>query len=74
WYAVDERSPEPHRGEHEEEIPAAARELAEAGAAYAGQPDGPRPDPARHGDAEEGVEARLSGDGDEPEVAEEVED
>jgi pyruvate dehydrogenase E1 component alpha subunit len=66
WYAVDERSPEPHRGEHEEdEMPAAARELAEAGAAYAGQPDGPRPNPAVHGDAELGVE---------PEVAEEVED
>ena len=47
WYAVDERSPEPHRGEREEEeMPAAARELAEAGAAYAGQPDGPRPNPA----------------------------
>jgi hypothetical protein len=46
-------------------MPEAARELAEAGAAYAGQPDGPRPDPAKHGDAHEGVE---------PEVAEEVED
>jgi pyruvate dehydrogenase E1 component alpha subunit len=65
WYAVDERSPEPHRGEHEDRMPEAARELAEAGAAYAGQPDGPRPDPAKHGDAHEGVE---------PEVAEEVED
>jgi pyruvate dehydrogenase E1 component alpha subunit len=67
WYAVDERSPEPHRGEREEEeMPAAARELAEAGAAYAGQPeDRPRPNPAVDGDAQEGVE---------PEVAEEVED
>jgi TPP-dependent pyruvate/acetoin dehydrogenase alpha subunit len=66
WYAVDERSPEPHRGEREEEeMPEAARELAEAGAAYAGQPEGPRPNPAEHGDAQEGVE---------PEVAEEVED
>ena len=69
WYAVDERSPEPHRGEREEEeMPAAARELAEAGAAYAGQPDPPRPqarpNPAEDGDAQEGVE---------PEVAEEVE-
>jgi hypothetical protein len=44
-------------------MPAAARELAEAGAAYGGQPDGPRPNPAEHGDAELGVE---------PEVAEEV--
>jgi pyruvate dehydrogenase E1 component alpha subunit len=41
WYAVDERSPEPHRGEHEEaDMPAAARKLAEAGAAYAGPPEG----------------------------------
>jgi pyruvate dehydrogenase E1 component alpha subunit len=66
WYAVDERSPEPHRGEHEGEMPDAARELAEAGAAYAEQlPDGPRPNPAVDGDAELGVE---------PEVSEEVED
>jgi pyruvate dehydrogenase E1 component alpha subunit len=65
WYAVDERSPEPHRGEDEGEMPDAARELAEAGAAYAGQSDGPRPNPAVDGDAELGVE---------PEVAEEVED
>jgi pyruvate dehydrogenase E1 component subunit alpha len=65
WYAVDERSPEPHRGEHEDRMPGTARELAEAGAAYAGQPDGPRPNPAEHGDAQEGVE---------PEVAEEVEE
>jgi pyruvate dehydrogenase E1 component alpha subunit len=65
WYAVDERSPEPHRGEHEDHMPDAARELAEAGAAYGGQPDGPRPNPAVEGDAELGVE---------PEVAEEVED
>jgi pyruvate dehydrogenase E1 component alpha subunit len=65
WYAVDERSPEPHRGEREEEMPAAARELAEAGAAYAGQPDGPRPNPAVSGDV---------GDGGEPEVAPEHEE
>jgi pyruvate dehydrogenase E1 component alpha subunit len=65
WYAVDERSPEPHRGEEEESMPAAARELAEAGAAYAGQPDGPRPNPAEDGDVQEGSE---------PEVAAERED
>jgi pyruvate dehydrogenase E1 component alpha subunit len=64
WYAVDERSPEPHRGEREDRMPDAARELAEAGAAYAGQPDGPRPNPAERGDAQEGVE---------PEEVEEVE-
>ncbi|MGA8745817.1 MAG: pyruvate dehydrogenase (acetyl-transferring) E1 component subunit alpha [Solirubrobacterales bacterium] len=65
WYAVDERSPHPHRGEHEDRMPEAARELAEAGAAYAGQANGPRPNPAERGDAHEGVE---------PEVAEELED
>jgi len=65
WYAVDERSPEPHRGEREDRMPAAARELAEAGAAYAGQPDGPRPNPAEDGDAQEGTE---------PEVASELEE
>jgi len=60
WYAVDERSPEPHRGEDEAEMPDSARELAEAGASYAGQPEGPRPNPATHGDAQEGVEPRVS--------------
>ncbi|HEX6152025.1 MAG TPA: pyruvate dehydrogenase (acetyl-transferring) E1 component subunit alpha [Solirubrobacterales bacterium] len=68
WYAVDERSPEPHRGEDEAEMPAAARELAEAGAAYAGQPaeeqhnpatHGERPNPATAGDVQEGVEERI---------------
>jgi pyruvate dehydrogenase E1 component alpha subunit len=55
WYAVDERSPEPHRGEQEAEMPAAARQLAEAGAAYAEQEDdAPRPNPAIQGDAQEG--------------------
>ncbi|HEU5106219.1 MAG TPA: pyruvate dehydrogenase (acetyl-transferring) E1 component subunit alpha [Solirubrobacterales bacterium] len=70
WYAVDERSPEPHRGEDEGHMPDAARELAEAGAAYAGQPEGPRPNPATGGDAQEGVEPRVSAErevGDEPE-------
>jgi pyruvate dehydrogenase E1 component alpha subunit len=60
WYAVDERSPEPHRGEHEDRMPATARELAEAGAAYAGQPDGPRPNPAEDGDAQEGTEPEVA--------------
>ena len=71
WYAVDERSPEPHRGEREEEsMPEAARELAEAGAAYAGQPAGPRPNPATDGDAELGVEPRVSSEVEGPEVVE----
>jgi pyruvate dehydrogenase E1 component alpha subunit len=55
WYAVDERSPEPHRGEHEAEMPERARELAEAGAAYADEDDdSPRPNPAIQGDPVEG--------------------
>jgi pyruvate dehydrogenase E1 component alpha subunit len=62
WYSVDERSPEPHRGEDEAQMPDSARELAEAGAAYAGQPSGERPNPATHGDAQEGVEPRVSGE------------
>jgi pyruvate dehydrogenase E1 component alpha subunit len=41
WYAVDERTPEVHRGEDEHEIGkrGAPHELAEAGAAYAGVGD-----------------------------------
>jgi len=74
WYAVDERSPEPHRGERESEMPAAARKLAEAGAAYAEhEDDGPRPNPATHGDAQEGSEPRVSAEreaGSEPEEGE----
>jgi pyruvate dehydrogenase E1 component alpha subunit len=63
WYAVDERSPEPHRGEREEEaMPDAARELAEAGAAYAGQPSAPRPNPAKEGDAQIGTEPEVAGE------------
>jgi pyruvate dehydrogenase E1 component alpha subunit len=63
WYAVDERSPEPHRGEREDRMPDAARELAEAGAAYAEQPDDrQRPNPALQGDARDGTESRISAD------------
>jgi pyruvate dehydrogenase E1 component alpha subunit len=58
WYAVDERSPDPHRGEREAEASQRAKELAEAGAAYAGIPSGPRINPAEHGDAREGAESR----------------
>jgi pyruvate dehydrogenase E1 component alpha subunit len=39
WYSVDERSPEPHRGERERDSGVIAHELAEAGAAYAGEGD-----------------------------------
>ena len=44
WYAVDERTPEPHRGEKEREVGAEgeAAKLAEAGAAYAGAGSSPR--------------------------------
>jgi hypothetical protein len=52
-------------------MPDAARELAEAGAAYAEQPDeGRRPNPALQGDAQDGAESRVSAErevGDEPE-------
>jgi pyruvate dehydrogenase E1 component alpha subunit len=69
WYAVDERSPEPHRGEREDRMPDSARELAEAGAAYAGQPEpGPRPNPAEQGDAQEGTEPEVAGEVEEREV------
>jgi pyruvate dehydrogenase E1 component subunit alpha len=37
WWLVDERSPETHRGEEEREAGKVAQELAEAGAAYAGE-------------------------------------
>jgi pyruvate dehydrogenase E1 component alpha subunit len=73
WYAVDERSPEPHRGEREDRMPDAARELAEAGAAYAEQEtdEGRRPNPALQGDAQDGAESRVRA---EPEVGGEAED
>ncbi|HEY8082648.1 MAG TPA: pyruvate dehydrogenase (acetyl-transferring) E1 component subunit alpha [Solirubrobacterales bacterium] len=68
WYAVDERSPEPHRGEREDRMPEAARELAEAGAAYAGQPEEPRPNPATHGDVQEGVPPEVAAEAEGPEA------
>lgn len=37
WYSVDERSPQPHRGELGEDAPEVARELAESGAAHASE-------------------------------------
>ena len=58
WYAVDERSPDTHRGEREAEASERAKELAEAGAAYAGAPEGPRVNPAAHGDATDSTEPR----------------
>jgi pyruvate dehydrogenase E1 component alpha subunit len=69
WYAIDERSPQPHRGERESEAPAEAKELAEAAAAHAGQPAGPRPDPADEGDASEGVEEEAEEESDDEAAA-----
>jgi hypothetical protein len=46
WYAVDERSPDPHPGEEEREAGQRAHELAERGAAYAGPGAAPRRDEA----------------------------
>ena len=63
WYAVDERSPDPHPGEREAEASQRAKRLAEAGAAYAGKPAGPRVNPAQHGDATEGTEVEEEDDG-----------
>lgn len=37
WYSVDERSPEPHRGELGEDAPDVAKELAESGASHASE-------------------------------------
>jgi hypothetical protein len=53
WYAVDERTPVVHRGEHEHEVGregTKVHELAEAGAAYGGQKQRPR-HPKPDGDA-----------------------
>jgi pyruvate dehydrogenase E1 component alpha subunit len=62
WYAVDERTPEPHPGETEPEVGSAGeiRKLAEAGAAYAGQPE-PGPQRARRDESEESDEEESSG-------------
>ena len=68
WYAVDERTPEPHRGEDEREVGASgeARKLAEAGAAYAGRGDvvsrgAVDAVPPREDDAAEALEDRDEG-------------
>jgi pyruvate dehydrogenase E1 component alpha subunit len=55
WYAVDERTPEPHPGELEHEVgkQGPIRELAEAGAAYGGKQRG-RPTPGGEDSGGEG--------------------
>ena len=62
WYSVDERSPEPHRGERERDSGVIAHELAEAGAAYAGEGDAEarsrRSKPADEGEGEPAADDR----------------
>ena len=62
WYSVDERTPEVHRGEDEPEVgkTGVAQELAEAGAAYAGQAQKRR----KEGDAEKPADTAQKSDGD----------
>jgi pyruvate dehydrogenase E1 component alpha subunit len=60
WYSVDERSPEPHRGERERDSGAVAHELAEAGAAYAGVGDAE--ERARRSKPSDDGEGESSGD------------
>ena len=69
WYAVDERTPEPHRGEEEREVGAAgeARKLAEAGAAYAGSESPRGRHPGQTMEDREAADALEDGPGDEPE-------
>jgi hypothetical protein len=67
WHTVDERSPGAHRGEEEREAGQVARDLAEAGAAYANvgdaqarrreKPEGDAPDEA-DGEGEPGGDDR----------------
>jgi pyruvate dehydrogenase E1 component alpha subunit len=59
WWTVDERSPDPHRGEREREASDVSHELAEAGAAYASV-----------GDAKARKRRGASGDHDQPEDGE----
>ncbi len=72
WYAVDERTPEPHRGEREAEASDSAKELAEAGAAHGGQPAAPRPNPAKEGDVAIGVEPEVAAEATDVEFEEET--
>jgi pyruvate dehydrogenase E1 component alpha subunit len=69
WYSVDERSPEPHRGERERDSGVIAHELAEAGAAYAGVGDAEersrRSKPSAEGEGEPAADDRdAEGGGD----------
>jgi 2-oxoglutarate dehydrogenase complex dehydrogenase (E1) component-like enzyme len=73
WWTVDERSPEPHRGEQEREAGELPHQLAEAGAAYANVGDREaRSRRQKEGDAENEGEKDDAGEGeqsgDEPEA------
>jgi hypothetical protein len=63
WWSVDERSPEPHRGEQEREAGRVPHELAEAGAAYAGV-----------GEAQERRRRQRQADGSQAETSGEIRD
>jgi pyruvate dehydrogenase E1 component alpha subunit len=62
WYAVDERSPEPHPGERERDSGVIAHELAEAGAAYAGVGDAEERSRRQQGSDEGGSEGEGEGE------------
>ena len=79
WYAVDERSPEPHRGEREDEsMPDAAPRAGRGGRRLRRAADGPRPNPAERRRRRAGVEPEVAGEvedgGGRERGAEEVED
>jgi pyruvate dehydrogenase E1 component alpha subunit len=61
WWSVDERSPEPHRGEQEREAGRLPHELAEAGAAYAGVGEA-QERRRRHRQSEGGGQPETSGE------------
>jgi pyruvate dehydrogenase E1 component subunit alpha len=63
WWSVDERSPEPHRGERERESGEVPHELAERGAAYASVGDAhARKRREGEGDQDESDEGEVSGE------------
>jgi len=68
WYAVDERTPEPHPGELEREVgtQGSIRALAEAGAAYGGQPGPQQERPPQNREDVEAAEALPDEDEEEP--------
>jgi hypothetical protein len=59
---VDERSPEPHRGERERDSGVMAHKLAEAGAAYAGVGDAEERSRRQSGSDEGGDEGEAEGE------------